>query len=599
VKRAWLVGITIILLFVSSAFIPCVGGQEEGEEEHITLDWIRQVGYQEDDGNVTFDSIAQDIIMEDDGSFLITAMEPSNQTLELIKTNGKGKTIWNRRYELKYNETVYNLTFNNENTTGILYLNLTWYTQYERWTGKEVISTSDGNYTIIGTHYYETYNQPSFTKDGSMYFVNDTRLNESHRDNIIYKINVNGTIVWEMTLDQIDDFIGLAEMDNGDIEILGIDAPDVNNTNNSSPTMLLLKLDKNGKEIFTKTLDMGSDVLGEKMLRTTDDKIVILGSDIDFSYIWLIKIDSSGKEIWKNKYPNPSGNPRAYISPDDIIEDNNGGFFISALEDPYLDGDYWGTIAWVFRIDSGGNEVWRATFSDFSFSLTYFSSMVWTSAEELMCFGTVELKDTEMILYKLDSNGTRVWNISFEGPGTDEYAIKIFDLGNGTYSLFSGGDSILLLKTNKDPTLNIDHDEWYDAFEYETFGNLDETPDSDADGDGFTNQEELDEGTDPTNEHDYPGQEETVNIILVIMGVVLFLALILVIFLLLRRGKETDENQKGSQGTEVSKDTSSEEDEKKPEAAKPPVIQSAPPPAAVENKPPVEPKKDVPSEEAK
>ena len=569
-RITWMFSVSLILLFISAAFIPCVGGDDddEGPPEHVTLDKIMLIGFMEYDGNVTFGSIALDIVRDQNEDFIILAKEHENSTMELIKVNDRGKTQWNRRYLLQYNETVYNLTFNNNETNNTtLYVNLTWYNQAERWTPYKFVSASDGGFLVLCKHIYETYNQPMFHDNGSMHFGNGTMLNDSDEMNVLVKIDHNGTIVWEASLEYYDELIDVVEMDNKEIVILatptvwGIIPPRVNDT----PPLVIVTFDEGGNYTLDKTLDDSNEFSAVKMIKTMNDKLVILGTEDNNHKIALLKIDSTGEKLWRKSYLEDVD--FWTLAPQEIIETDEGDFLISGAEDA-TDGNSEKWFPWIIRLDTNGNQMWTESYGTFKMLDVEINSMVWTVPEELLCFGTTDSFDrynNDLIVFKANANGSITWDVQFTGTGSSELAIKIFDEGNGTYFLFSGGDRMLLLKTNQDPTLDIDHDTFLDSYEYETFGNLDQTPDSDADGDGFSNQEEIDKGTDPADEFDYPGQEETIYIALVILAVVFVLILIVVIVFLLRVKPEKEEEEKPEEKPPEKKKEEVVKEESKPE----------------------------------
>jgi len=80
-----------------------------------------------------------------------------------------------------------------------------------------------------------------------------------------------------------------------------------------------------------------------------------------------------------------------------------------------------------------------------------------------------------------------------------------------------------------DPLDNLDGDEWLN---YE---------DSDIDGDGFWNQDELDKGSDPTDPKSVPGgkKEEDTNCTLLVVLVIIFVVILLMMIMIFTRGKES------------------------------------------------------------
>lgn len=101
-----------------------------------------------------------------------------------------------------------------------------------------------------------------------------------------------------------------------------------------------------------------------------------------------------------------------------------------------------------------------------------------------------------------------------------------------------------------------DSDGMVDSWEIEFFSDLNETADGDFDGDGHTNLEELEGGTNATDPLDFPGSDgdDDGNDILslgIIIGLMVCLVVVIAVFYYFKIKKEKKEEEKGIVGEEV------------------------------------------------
>jgi hypothetical protein len=550
VKRiAWILSISVILLFVSGAFIPCVGGDdddEEGPPEYVTLDWGRMIGFMEDDGNVTFDSKALDVGRDEDGNFLILARGRSNTTMELILTTKQGKSLWNDRFDYWYNKTELNSSNINE----------IWHSRHERWTGHRIIDITNGEYLLQGWHSVTIFNKPIYNSINDTYsFENGSRISSKTSNACFFIVNETGYILWEEAIpSKYYEIFDIVKIENGNYLLMWTNESWeqdwwVDRDNHATNPLILseIKINRSIEEIWTSTIHEDYQCRGSTIFQDSNgDYIVGANRYIEGEpNFWLIKVDTEGEVKWSKIYIK-----EGCSTVKDIIELSDG-YVVSSYASP--SGFQKVT---VIKIDFEGKQQWR---NDYSKQYIGVKSLASDSGDDVLLFcNRITGDNWDFTIIKINNTGGDVWSVTYEIKGYNVTAKEMFDNGDGTYYVISEGYNLFLLKTNEDPTKDTDHDGFYDPWEYETFGNLEQTPDSDADGDGFSNQREIDEGTDPTDEYDYPGQEEAVYIILGVMSGVLVLILIIVIYYLLRGKKEKEEEE-----TEKKKD---EPQEKKPEA---------------------------------
>ncbi|MEX6626521.1 hypothetical protein [Tenacibaculum salmonis] len=183
-----------------------------------------------------------------------------------IKLNANGNIEWRKYFGGKNTDTCYGIT-----------------------------ATPDG-YLMIGT------------SDSVDVDINN---NQGSYDFWVIKINKTGTLIWEKSFggDQIDEARAITPTDDGNFIIIGdTRSDDKDVTNNGGADLWVIKIDTNGKLIWQKNYGGASFDVGRSINKTTNGDFLIAGSSrsTDNEIInkgqndaWLIKIDKNGKQLWQ------------------------------------------------------------------------------------------------------------------------------------------------------------------------------------------------------------------------------------------------------------------------------------------------------------
>lgn len=219
---------------------------------------------------------------------------------------------------------------------------------------------------------------------------------------------------------------------------------DISGLHGSFEDAWIIKVDANGNKVWQKILGGTGRDFGSSIAKTPDGNyIVVAAKDLgDASNAgqhegsWIIKLKDNGDIIWDKVIAGISEGSFQ------VIEPANGGGYVLA-------GSNSGTnnSCWVVKIDENGNKVWEKLVG----------GMWWDGASDIerasdggyIVIGSSQSTDGDivgnhgsydMVVYKLDENGNKVWFKCFGGTG-DEGAGSILKTSDGGYLIAGNSNS--------------------------------------------------------------------------------------------------------------------------------------------------------------
>ncbi len=293
----------------------------------------------------------------------------------------------------------FTITMSQNNNLTILPSNdvITWakaYVEFMPSSSSSIIETSDGGFMVMG------YTLNPYNGEFNI---------------LLIKLNKNGKIIWDkMYGGKNYSTHGTSIVETPDEEFLM--AGKILLSDQSQFKILLAKLDFNGNILWAKTYDENG--IGEtiRLVNVSDGGYILLGftnSNITGnSKVLVIKLNSSGEEIWAKAYEIPDNN--YYIST--VVETLDSGFLVVG---GIYSQDAEGYKPFVFKIDSNGNISWGKTYScPENFQL---SSAVEAGDGGTIISGTVVLENQlpDGVVIKLTSTGKVKWAKAIGGSSYD------------------------------------------------------------------------------------------------------------------------------------------------------------------------------------
>lgn len=212
--------------------------------------------------------------------------------------------------------------------------------------------------------------------------------------------------------------------------------------------LLLVKADSKGEEVWTKRFDRSDDDRGRSVQATDDGGYIIAGTtktEEDGSDLWLLKVDRDGEQVWERTYGG-TGDDEGFCA----RETADGGYVLVGSREAF--GGL-GKNLWLLKTDAEGNEVWNNRFGGVG-------DQVGLSVQETEDLGFIiagytdntDGGDADALVIKTGSDGGLLWEMTLGGTGDDEAGAAIetddggYAIAGFTESFGAGGRDVWLVQ---------------------------------------------------------------------------------------------------------------------------------------------------------
>ena len=294
--------------------------------------------------------------------------------------------------------------------------------------GHSITNTSDGSVLITGT---------TMSNDGD--FKN---LSNGWTDVFVIKIDENGSVLWKKLFGGSSDEGGYSiSTMNGDILITGStysNDGDFKGMVKGKSDIFVMKLDKDGNVLWTKTFGGNDDEVGYSITTTSDGSCLVTGmvesSDDDFfgmnkggKDVFVIKLDVDGNLLWMKTFGGV-GNETGYT----ITTSSDEGYMITG-ETSSNDSDFKGmnkgdVDVFIVKLDRDGSILWKKSFGGTSEDVS--KSLVHTSDGSLLFavetsstdgdFDNVGMGRANINVFKVDKDGEIRWKKVYGGTRIED-----------------------------------------------------------------------------------------------------------------------------------------------------------------------------------
>jgi len=255
-----------------------------------------------------------------------------------------------------------------------------------------VDQTSDGGYIMAGYSESYTYGDDDFA---------------------IYKLDSSGNKVWFKHYGGTSDDIGhsIQQTSDGGYIVAG----DTNSYTYGGSDSAIYKLNSSGNKVWFKHYGGINSDFANCIQQTSDGGFIVAGSTLSYTHgnadFAIYKLNSSGNKVWFKHY---GGSAQDYGR--SVRQTSDGGYIVAGNTYSYTYGDY---DFGVYKLDSNGNKVWfkhyGGTSQDFGLCVDQTSDGGYVVAGYTSSYTH---GSQDFAIYKLDSNGNKVW---FKHYGGNDY----------------------------------------------------------------------------------------------------------------------------------------------------------------------------------
>ena len=282
----------------------------------------------------------------------------------------------------------------------------------------------------------------------------------------LIKIDANGNKLWDKIFggpkDDDEAYSARQTIDGGYI-VTGV----TQYYDSQNKDVLLLKTDPFGNTVWSKTFGGPDRDQGDSVSLVSDGGYIVAGATNynpdkkKGAEIWLIKTDADGNKVWDKTF---GGYPSSWGR--SVEKTSDGGFIITGAAQ--LRGSGLSQTALLIKTDSAGNKEWERTFED------AYTDSEGQSVQQTIDGGYIMLcykyasTDGGIWLIKIDSQGRKLWDRTFQGSIWTDGDRSIQQTSDGGY-IITGllGANASLIKVNSEG-----NGEWYRTFEGINFGGI-------------------------------------------------------------------------------------------------------------------------------
>jgi hypothetical protein len=290
--------------------------------------------------------------------------------------------------------------------------------------------------------------------DGYLVTGYTSSFGSGSKDVYVIKLDKKGKEIWSKTFGGSSWDVGtaLCESGDGNFYVCGY----THSFGKGEEDVYLIKIDKNGNKLWSKTFGGERLDMANSVFQTENGGLLIGATSGSFSSntdFYLIRTDDQGEEIWSKTYAAEGPRGHAFDWCNAMFGTRDGGAILTGYTDSQDVMD-----VHVIRTDAEGNQMWAKTlgnkpFYDFGNAvLGLADSSCFVAGTTKSIVNNSDIFNNDVYLVKLDPDGNVLWEKSLGGADSD-WASSIALTGDGdivvaghTNSAGNGFFDMLLLR---------------------------------------------------------------------------------------------------------------------------------------------------------
>ncbi|MBW2991286.1 hypothetical protein KY348_06310 [Candidatus Woesearchaeota archaeon] len=305
--------------------------------------------------------------------------------------------------------------------------------------------------------YYVSVHQ---TPDGGYIVATDTFPEGSGWLDIwVFKLDSQGNIKWQKTCGNPESsetaFGGIQLTNDGGFVMTGYTA-----TSWAGHDIFVVKLDSQGKDEWQKAYPGPNVEKGNSIHQTPDEGYIVLSSIISpdedaVATFGLLKLYPNGEIEWQETYPGYERSESFYFY-GYVEPTSDGGYFVADFTDKEELGQY---DMWFLKLDSKGNPWWQKKIGGLERDVIGRRMQQTNDGKYIVAGYTASFGDSflDALIFKLGSKGNVEWAKTYGMPGTTEVAFDIQETNDLGYIVggYRNVDSFDLMAMKIDQNGNI------------------------------------------------------------------------------------------------------------------------------------------------
>ena len=239
-------------------------------------------------------------------------------------------------------------------------------------------------------------------------------------DTILLKTDLEGKQIWLKILE--DRYSGRAVINSDDDILLSVRSKRFSNRADKYPSLGIIKLNLEGDSLDGRIYDFGDTIKAPRIVSLADKKSLIYA--IIDSNLLMMKVDKNGDSLWSKTYPIEKQSMERFF-----LQTNDGGFVLAGC-DPIQ--EHTRELFRIMKTDSLGNLIWENPAGDsIDFSPLQINEM---ADESLLIAGNRQARDlsVEGRILKLDREGRLIWDKPI-GYGSYTFTTGMIPWTEGNY----------------------------------------------------------------------------------------------------------------------------------------------------------------------
>jgi hypothetical protein len=278
-----------------------------------------------------------------------------------------------------------------------------------------VIEAVDGNYVLLGTKY------------------------DGQSDNLsVIKTSSTGAILWQKQFGGTTTEKSGSIINTSDGNILVIGTTQTNPNNWVETKALIIKLNQNGDELWTKIWGNYPQDEGALITETGGGYTAIIKGESVYTPLKIMHMNLNGDSLWTSNITRDSA---TFVNPNAILTDAAGNYIICGDVD---DGSFG---SFITKVSASGSVLWKSNFSHDHRSAL--KSMIQNTNGNYVCAGYSENNSgaRNIFVLTIDQNGNEISRKIFSNEGDASSIIQSND-GGYLINTLSSTQGDIVIKTD-------------------------------------------------------------------------------------------------------------------------------------------------------